>query len=78
MGGYLYVDNANPTLSHSATFTYDGVKRLATATATPFGSRTVSYIQRYNYDPCGNMSCMPGSSGFCPIVSYIASSNHIN
>ena len=38
----------------------------------------MSYSDSYNYDQYGNMSCVVGGSGYCPQVSYYASSNHIN
>ncbi|HXH48683.1 MAG TPA: RHS repeat-associated core domain-containing protein [Terriglobia bacterium] len=80
--GYRYEDAANPTLQHSAQYTFDGVNRLATATGTPFGSGTVSYNQTYTYgatgstDRYGNMSCVSGSSN-CPVVTFDYSTNHI-
>jgi len=85
VNGYLYVDNVNPTLSHSTLFTYDILNRLATASATPFGSGTVSYSQSYNYTSdkssgigqFGNMSCTVGSSGYCPQVTFDNTTNHI-
>lgn len=47
--GYLYQDNVNAGLSHTASYTYDTVNRLATASAAKFGSGTVSFSDTYNY-----------------------------
>ncbi|MGH7971511.1 MAG: hypothetical protein ACREIC_22565, partial [Limisphaerales bacterium] len=82
--GYLYQDSVNASLTHKASYAYDGANRLATASATPFGSGTVSYSQSYNYTSdgsngrYGNMSCTVGSSGYCPQVTYDSSTNRIN
>ena len=78
VAGYYYVDNVNSSLSHSATYTYDAVNRLVSATAT--GS--VAYSQTYTYTgdgstgQYGNMSCTPAGPG-CVAFAYSASTNRI-
>jgi RHS repeat-associated protein len=74
----LYQDSAYPGYSHTASYSYDAVSRLAQASATASGSGTVSYGKTYNYDLYGNMSCVPGSSGYCPQVAFHTSTNRIN
>jgi RHS repeat-associated protein len=78
VAGYLYLDSKNPSFSHSASYSYDGLSRLAQASGAPSGSGTNSYGQTFNYDRYGNMTCVVGSSGYCPQVSYYTSTNHIN
>ena len=77
--GYWYQDRVSTSLSHTATYTFDGVNRLETAVAT--GNST--YSQSYNYTSdssngqFGNMSCTTGSSGYCPQVTFSSSTNRI-
>jgi RHS repeat-associated protein len=77
--GYWYQDSVSTSLSHTATYTFDGVNRLTAAAAT--GNST--YSQSYNYTSdgssgqFGNMSCSLGSSGYCPQVTFSSSTNRI-
>ena len=52
VAGYYYTDDVN-TLSHTASYTYDGATRLGSAAA----SGSVAYSQSFSYDNYGNMSC---------------------
>ena len=48
--GYWYQDSVNPsTFSHTASYTYDGVNRLWTATAKTLAGSTI-WSQTYSYD----------------------------
>jgi RHS repeat-associated protein len=80
--GYYYQDTPSSpmtSLAHTATYTYDAVGRLTQAIATG----NSSYSQSYNYTQdasggqYGNMSCSPGGSGYCPQVTFSASTNRI-
>jgi hypothetical protein len=76
---------ALPHTFQTAKRTRDTLKRLATASATPFGSGTVSYSKTYNYTSdgssgigqFGNMSCTVGISGYCPQVTFDNNTNWI-
>src|SRR5690348_13189824 len=69
--GYLYQDAANTSLQHSVAYTFDGVNRLASATAKDLSSNTL-WTQSYIFTTdtsngqFGNMTCMLGGSGYCP------------
>ncbi len=82
--GYWYQDSFQTGFSHTATYTYDSLNRLAMAVATPSGSGTVSYSLTYNtqtagYDRYGNMTCVQGSNGApCPQWMYNSSNQIIN
>lgn len=81
--GYYYLDNANPTYSHAATYQYNTMNQLTGASASPVGSGNISYSQSFNYTgdgtngEFGNMSCTTGSSGYCPQVTFDPSSNRM-
>ncbi|MGD0220659.1 MAG: RHS repeat-associated core domain-containing protein [Acidimicrobiales bacterium] len=83
--GYWYQDNVNPSFSHTASYTYDGVNRLTHAVATPFGSGSVSYNLTFSYTQdgsngqYGNMSCVTNAQtvGLCTNLSFNAANNHI-
>jgi RHS repeat-associated protein len=66
--GYAYFDNVNTSLSHVATYTYDGLNRLGTAVAT--GSST--YNLTFGYDRYGNSTCVQNqqTQGLCPTFSF--------
>ncbi|HEV2245030.1 MAG TPA: RHS repeat-associated core domain-containing protein [Terriglobia bacterium] len=74
MGKY-YQDNADPTYSQAAGYTYDGVNRLMTAVATGNSPFNLTY----NYDQYGNGTCVLNGStqGFCPQYSYNSANDHI-
>ncbi len=76
--GYRYNDNAQSLLSHTATYTYDGVNRLATATARSL-SGSVLWSYTCSYDRWGNMTCVQNGStnGPCPQWAYNASTNRL-
>ena len=51
--GYFYQDTTNPTLTHSATYQYDTLNRLATASASGSG---LMYSLTFSLDRYGNMA----------------------
>ncbi len=60
-------------MSHTASYTYDGVGRLANASASVAGSGTLSYDLPFSYDEYGNMTCVTNGNTFggpCPAMSY--------
>jgi RHS repeat-associated protein len=63
--GYYYQDNVNPTLGHTATYTYDSLNRLASAVAT--AGSTYSYT--FSYDRYGNMTCNK-TQGQCTTLTF--------
>jgi RHS repeat-associated protein len=77
--GYVYADSANPSFSHTATYCYDSVNRLASASATGSStySQTYNYTSDYSNGQYGNMSCTVGSSGYCPQVTFSSSTNRV-
>ncbi len=73
VAGYYYVDPMNGSaLYHTASYTYDGVNRLWTATAKTLAGSTI-WSQTYSYDQWGNGSC--SGTGLCASVTY---NNHNN
>ena len=74
--GYWYQDSVNSSFSHTASYTYDGVKRLATAVAT--GNAT--YNLTFKYDAYGNMTCVTNAqtNGPCPNWAYNTSTNQLS
>ncbi|HLY61017.1 MAG TPA: RHS repeat-associated core domain-containing protein [Terriglobia bacterium] len=77
MGSYL-VEGASgyAAQNHQATYTYDGVNRLLSATAkTLGGSPTTLWSQSYLYDRFGNMSC--SGSGICAVMTFNTSTNRL-
>jgi len=76
VGGYYYQDNLNSGLSHTASFTYDGDNRLATAIAT--GNSTYNLL--YRTDLYGNTSCSlnGNTQGLCPQYSFNANNQISN
>jgi RHS repeat-associated protein len=81
--GYLYQDNVNPSLGHSAVFDYDAVNRLTLAVADPLqqGGASYSYTFAYSGDGSsgqyGNMSCTPNAGQCATDLTYSASTNRI-
>ena len=73
--GYWYQDSVNSSFSHTATYTYDGVNRLATAAAT--GNAT--YNLTFSYDAYGNMTCTTNgqTNGPCPNWAFSSSTNQL-
>ena len=73
--GYWYQDKANSTYSHTASYAYDSLNRLATAVAT--GSST--YNLTFSSDRYGNLTCVTNgqTNGPCPNLSFSASTNQI-
>jgi RHS repeat-associated protein len=84
VGGYLYQDFVNPSLSHVTQYSYDPLNRLLTTTAyacvsapdncSP--SSNTLYDLTFGYDPYGNMTCTESGStqGPCPQLDYGTSS----
>ncbi len=73
--GYFYHDNTYPSLSHTASYTYDSLNRLTNGTAA--GSQT--YNLNFGYDRWGNMRCT-GGTGLCTsAITYDpnTTTNHI-
>ena len=73
--GYWYQDSVQSGLSHTATYSYDGVNRLSTAVAT--GNST--YNLTFSYDPYGNMTCTTNgqTQGYCPNWTFNSSTNQL-
>jgi RHS repeat-associated protein len=73
--GYWYQDSVQSGLSHTASYTYDGVNRLITAVAT--GSST--YNLTFSYDAYGNMTCTTNgqTQGYCPNWAFNTSTNQL-
>jgi RHS repeat-associated protein len=85
--GYFYQDDpyVQPTFNHTAAYTYDGVNRLATAVATPYGTGTVHYNLTFSYTSdgsngqYGNMSCLfvkNQTVGPCAVPQYAFNSSN--
>ncbi|HMD96193.1 MAG TPA: hypothetical protein VKM93_02530, partial [Terriglobia bacterium] len=76
--GYWYQDNvsSNPSFSHTASYTYDSVNRLATAVAT--GSST--YNLTFGTDRYGNMTCVTNgqTNGYCGNYTFNSATNQIS
>ena len=76
--GYYFNDAVTSGLSHKATYTYDGVNRLASAAAT--GNSTYSQSYSYTRDGStgqfGNLGCTPAGPG-CMNFTYSSSTNRI-
>jgi len=66
----------NSSFSHSASYAYDSVNRLATAAAT--GNST--YNLTFSYDRYGNMTYTinGNTNGLCPQYSFNSATNQIN
>jgi RHS repeat-associated protein len=79
--GYWYNDLANTSLSHTATFGYDGVNRLTSAFATGNSTYNLSfsYTQDGSTGNYGNMTCVVNGStnGLCPTYTFNPASNQI-
>ncbi len=62
--GHFFQDTTNPSLGHTATYTYDSLNRLGTSVAT--GS--ITHNLTFSYDRFGNMACTTNGStnGPCP------------
>ena len=80
--GSWYQDNVNTGYSHKWTYNYDAVGRLSQATATDFSNNTLlsqpyTYTSDHSNGQYGNMSCALGGSGYCPQVSFDASTNRV-
>jgi RHS repeat-associated protein len=84
--GYYYQDTTNPSLGHTANYSYDQLNRLMTAAATPLQPNGVAYNLMFydpttgsGYDRYGNMSCVTNGStnGPCPNWTFNTSTNQI-
>ncbi len=73
--GYLYQDSVNPSLAHSAAYTYDSLNRLSNAVATGNSTYNLAFI----YDRWGNMTCTinGNTGGPCPQYSFSSANNRI-
>ncbi|MGH9396158.1 MAG: RHS repeat-associated core domain-containing protein [Terriglobia bacterium] len=73
--GYFYQDNVNPSLSHTAAYTYDALSRLTQALATGNSTYNLTFI----YDRYGNMTCTinGNTNGLCPQYSFNEADNRI-
>ncbi len=74
--GYFYQDNSNPSLSHTATYAYDSLNRLASSVATGSATHNLSF----SYDRWGNMACVTdlNTNGPCPNWTFNTTSNRIS
>jgi RHS repeat-associated protein len=72
--GYWYQDNVQPW-THTASYTYDNLNRLATAWAT--GNAT--YNLTFGYDRYGNMTCVTNgqTNGPCPNLTFSLGTNRL-
>jgi RHS repeat-associated protein len=82
--GYFYNDIMEEKFCHTATYQYDPLNRLQSASASPVGAGTWQYAQTYSYTgdgsgQYGNMSCTPAGPG-CMDFTYVQPNpnNHIN
>jgi RHS repeat-associated protein len=73
--GYLYQDTTNPSLGHTAAYTYDSLNRLTSAVAS--GSST--YNLTFSTGPYGNTTCSTNAqtNGPCTNLTYDVTTNHI-
>jgi hypothetical protein len=80
VAGYWYEDNVNSSFSHTATYTYDNVNRLAAATAQTLSGSTI-WSQTYSSPPSstpdqwGNWTC--SGSGICPSLTWNSQNNQL-
>lgn len=81
--GYFDSNTGDPSLSHTATYTYDYRNRLSTAVAAPVQPATVSYNLTFQSDLYGNTTCFTNgqTNGPCGnwtfnIYNQIASSGY--
>jgi RHS repeat-associated protein len=79
--GYWYSDSVNSSFDHAATYTYDHVNRLTSASATGNSNYnlTFSYTQDGSNGQYGNMTCVTNgqTNGLCTNLAFSASTNHI-
>jgi RHS repeat-associated protein len=77
--GYWYNDNVW-SFSHTASYTYEALNRLATAAATPFGSGNISYNLTFSTDHYGNMTCTTNAqtNGPCGNYTFNTGTNQIS
>jgi len=73
--GHYFQDSTNPSLGHTASYTYDSMMRLTSSVAT--GSSTHNLT--FSYDRYGNMTCVTNqqTNGPCPNYSFNSSSNQM-
>jgi RHS repeat-associated protein len=77
VASYFDQDGVNgATFNHTATYTYDNVDRLTSASAT--GNAT--YNLTFNYDQYGNMNCVTNgqTNGPCPTWTASSANNQMN
>ncbi len=77
--GYFYQDTTNPSLGHTASYTYDYLNRLTSSVATPSQSGGAAHNLTFSEDRYGNMSCVTNASttGPCPNWSFNTATNQI-
>ncbi len=85
--GYYYQDTTNPSLGHTANYSYDQLNRLMTAAATPLPGGSLAYNLAFydpstgsGYDRYGNMTCVTNAStnGPCPNWSFNTTTNRLS
>src|SRR5437867_803925 len=74
VAGDAYLDSVNTSLGRTATYGYDNLNRVSTATAKNLSGTTL-WSQAYGYDRWGNMSC--SGSGACTPMTYNTSTNRV-
>lgn len=74
MGRY-FQDTTNPSLTNTASYSYDHINRLASSVATGSSPHNLSF----SYDRYGNMTCVTNqnTNGPCPNYTFNPSSNQI-
>jgi RHS repeat-associated protein len=71
--GYWDSDSTPGAFSHTASYTYDTLNRLGTATAKSLAGTTL-WSQTYTYDRWGNGTC--SGTGLCPSLGYNTTNNN--
>jgi RHS repeat-associated protein len=72
--GYWDSDTIQTGFSHTASYTYDSLNRLGTATARSLGGSTL-WSYTYSYDRWGNGTCTQGGVD-CPALVYNSNNNN--
>jgi YD repeat-containing protein len=73
--GQFYSDTSNPSLGHTAAYTYDPTNRLTHSVATGSATHNLTFA----YDRFGNMTCVQNqqTNGVCPQFSIRSATNQV-